>query len=102
MAFELCPRSKKMTTLSIHLYVPFLTSQLKAYQYYCRHLFLLLLFYQLIFGNGDSRAVLSQRVQTKVVPPIAHNKSDPAGGTLLPGFSLRPQFILPGNAEAIL
>lgn len=40
---------------------------------------------------------------TKVVRPIAHGKKRGlAGGTLLPGFSLRPQFILPGNAEAVL
>lgn len=46
---------------------------------------------------------LSQRVVTKVARPIAHGKKRGlAGGTLLPGFSLRPQFILPGNAEAVL
>lgn len=56
-----------------------------------------------MFGNGASRAVLSRRAVTKVVLPIAHTKrSGPAGETLLPGFSPRPQIILLGNAGAIL
>lgn len=48
------------------------------------------------------RAVLPQRVVTKVVLPVAcGTKHGLGGGMLALGLSPRPWFILPGNAEAI-